>query len=145
MLWLRSQYEGGMCSKDTAVAGNESNVMFRHLAPPPITTHLHDCLCDRSHPPHIKGAELTAAGIDGERAAGADCAVGNERAALAFFAKAVILERDQHRERVAVVQFAKIDVCELDSRHLEGGIFGDRRTGDQRFERIAAGMTLPHP
>src|ERR1019366_2627532 len=145
MLWLRSQYERGMCSKDTAVAGNESNVVFRHLPPPPITTHLHDCLCHRSHPPHIEGAKLTAAGIDGERSAGTNHAAGNEWAALALFAKAVILERDQHGESIAVVEFAEVDIVDLDSRHLEGGFLGDRRTGDQRFERIAAGVTLPHP
>src|ERR1700676_2612896 len=134
-----------MRSKDTAVAGNESNVVFWHLPPPSLTPHLHDRLCHRRHPPHIKGAQLAAAGIDGERAAGTYCAAGDKWAALDFFAEAVVLERDQHRESIAVVEFAEIDVAELDSRHLEGGLFGDWRAGYQGIERVAARMTLTHP
>src|ERR1700722_7416639 len=115
-----------MRGEDTAIAGNESNVVFWHLAPPSITPHLHDCLRHRGHPPHIERAELTAAGVHGKRAARADCSARDEWAALALLAKPVIPERDQHRECIAVIEPAEVHVTELDSRHLEGGFPGDR-------------------
>src|SRR5580704_11215813 len=134
-----------MRGQNTAVAGNESNVVFWHLPPPSLTPHLHDCFRHRSHPPHIERAELAAAGVHGQRAARSDCAAGDVWAALAFLAKSVILECDQHCESIAVVKLAEVHVAELDPCHLEGGFPGDRRAGDESVERVATGMTLAHP
>src|SRR5260370_39512195 len=98
-----------MGCEDTAVAGNQAKLMFGYLSAPAIATNLHDRLANRGHSPHIEGAELAAAGVDRNRAAGADRAGGDEWAAFAFFAEAVILEGDENRKCVAIVDFAKIN------------------------------------
>src|SRR5580658_9068481 len=98
------KYQRGMGREDTAVAAYESNFTLWHLPPPCLPAHLHNCLGNRGHSPHIKGAELPASGVDRDRAAWSDPPVGDERSSLALFAETVVFERYQDRERIAVVK-----------------------------------------
>src|SRR5260221_10124166 len=65
--------------------------------------------------------------MGGPPTAGSQFPIRDERSALVFLAEPVVLQGNQHRVGVAVVQFADVDVLQCDACHLEGlcsGLFG---------------------
>ena len=69
---MRAEHKRRVCGENPAIARYQSNVMLGHLPPPPVAARLNHGLADRSHPPHIKGTELTAAGVNRQRTVGPD-------------------------------------------------------------------------
>ena len=69
--------------------------------------------------PGMAGREPAAVGVRRQRAADAQLAVLDERAALALAAEPERLEREQHHRRERVVDLADVDVVGRDAGPLE--------------------------
>src|SRR6266542_3071026 len=132
--------------EDAAVAAREHDVVLLDLPLARLATRLDHGLRQRREAPHVIGRELSAAGVGGERAAGAELAVLDERAAFALLAEPVVLERDEDRVRVAVVQLEDVDVVARDACERESLLARALRTGvDPRIAAAAlvvAGRSL---
>src|SRR6185295_17983610 len=117
-----------MCRQETAVAAHQDHVVAWYLAVAAFAARLDDRFGERRHAPHVRARELTAAGVDGQRAAGARVSGGDERAGFSLAAEAVVLERNEHGERVAIVELGDLDVFGADPGHGEGGRARERGT-----------------
>src|SRR6476660_6454872 len=93
-----------------AVPGDERDVVLSDLPAAAVPAELDDGLGDGRHPPHVEARELTPAGVDGQPAAGAGHVLRGERPTLALRAEAVVLERHEYGEGVAVIQLDEVDV-----------------------------------
>src|SRR4051794_35902777 len=113
--------------EDAAVAAREHDVVLLDLALAGLAAGLDHCLREWSEAPHVVRRELPAAGVGGERAAGAELAVLDERSALALLAEAVVLEGDEDGVRVAVVQLEDVDVVAGHPRERERLLAGALR------------------
>src|ERR687887_246036 len=58
--------------EDAPVAAREHDIVLRDLAPAGLAARLDDRLRERREAPHVVGGELPAAGVGGERSAGAE-------------------------------------------------------------------------
>ena len=85
----------------------------------------------RNMPAHarVAGREPAAVGVGGQRAADAELAVLDERAALAAAAEPERLERQQHHRRERVVDLADVDVGRGDAGPLERELARSGRRG----------------
>src|SRR5438552_14400016 len=133
-----------MRGKDAAVARDEGQIVLRHLPLPALAAYLNHGLRDRGHAPHVEARQLPAARVDGEPSPWSGHLLRHERAALALGTEPVVLERDDHREGVAVVELGEVQVRDADARHAEGGLAGEHGAGGERVGGAAAQMPLPH-
>src|SRR5258707_4013965 len=88
------------------------DVAILDLAFAAVAAQLADRLGHAGEIAEVIAGEQSAAGFDGNAAAGRDGAGVAERPALAFLAEAVILQLEQHLRREAVVELAAVDVVE---------------------------------
>src|ERR1700737_4613710 len=101
---------GGVEIEDAAVAGHEHVIVRRRLALTGLAPRLDHALRQRREAPHVVGRQLASAGVARQRAPGSELPVGDERAALALLAEPVVLERDENRVRVTVVELEHVDL-----------------------------------
>src|SRR6185503_8704280 len=134
---VRAEDRGRVEVQGAAVSGDEYVAVVLDLAPAAVAAGLDHALRERREAPHVVRGELAATGVAGQVAAGPEPAVGDERAALALRAEAVVLEGDEDGVRVAVVELEDVDVGELDTRLAQRELAGPRRAGVDR--RLAPG------
>src|SRR5947209_2226551 len=99
-----------MVVEHPAVAGDEHDVMGVDLTFAALPARLDDAFRHRGHAPQVIAGKLPTAGVDLHASLRAERAAGSEWSALAFGAEPVVLERHQHRERVAVVELEDVDI-----------------------------------
>ena len=114
-----------------AVAAHEDEVVLVDLATAALPARLDHAFGHRRHAPHVVRGQLTAAGVRGQRASATERARRRERAAFTLRAEAVVLERDDHGEREAVVDLGDVDVVGTDPRHRERSLARLHRAGGQ--------------
>jgi hypothetical protein len=103
-----------MVVENASVAADQDQVVFLDLAFAPPAPRLHDGLGERGEPPHVVGREFSSARVGRQRSTRAKLAVLHKGSSFAFGTKAVILQCDQHRVGIAVVEFADVDVLQFD-------------------------------
>src|SRR4051794_2207400 len=117
---VRAEDRRGVERQDAAVAGDEDVIVLVDLALTGLAARLDHALRERREAPHVVRGQLAAARVARQRAARPQLAVGDEVAAFALRAVAVVLERDEDRVRVTVVQLEHVDVGQLDAGLTQG-------------------------
>src|SRR3954452_1670688 len=112
---VRAEDRRGVERQDAAVAGDEDVVVLVDLPLARLAARLDHALRERREAPHVVRGQLAAAGVARQRAPRPELAVGDEVAAFALGAIPVVLERDEDRVRVAVVQLEHVDIGQLDA------------------------------
>src|SRR5688572_12031274 len=106
----RAEDEGRVVAETAAIPGGKDEVVLLDLALTALPPCLDDGFAERGHAPHVVAREFAAASIGWERAARAEFAVLDEGTALALAAETVVLQRDERRVGVAVVELADVDL-----------------------------------